>query len=100
MKYIQLTWSNWGDVCTLVEMDNFISGVYLDDKTKEPLSKPFENIGGSSDTIGCYLKIDNKIVLAKENEYLVYKDGNLSVWGQKRFEREQKLEKIKNINGN
>jgi len=93
MKYVKLNWSNWNYICSFVDNKYFITGVFLDDKTKKPLT-----IGLNSNTIGLYLKINNKDILVKQNDYIIkYNNNTIKVLTNTQFNRLQKLKKLKKI---
>jgi len=89
MEYLQLTWVNWSHICDFIDKKNFVCGVNLDDNTKCAL--PNTQI---SNTIGMYMKIEEKIVLVKQNEYIIKENNTIKIMTQIQFDRKRKLEKI------
>jgi len=89
IEYLQLTWSNWSHICDFIDKENFITGVYLHDNTKCALPN-----NQSSNTIGMYMKIEEKIVLVKQNEYIIKENNTIKIMTQIQFDRKRKLEKL------
>lgn len=92
MEYLQLNWRNWSDICVFVK-DYFVIGVYLDDKTKQYL-----NENHTSNTIGLFLKLNDKEILVKQDEYIIKENNTIKIMNQLQFDRKRKLEKLRKNN--
>lgn len=92
MEYLQLTWSNWSYICDLIPKENFITGVYLDDNTKQPLDDE-----RTSNTLGLYIKLNGGKTLVKEGEFIIKDNNSITILTELQFNRKQKLEKINKI---
>ena len=94
MEYIQLTWSNWNKICDFTKKW-FITGVYLD-KNKQPLFGPYDSpdYRTATETVGLYLKLNGKICLVKQNDYILKENEQLKIMNETQFIRKQKLDKI------
>ena len=91
MEFIQLTWTNWSHVCDFVK-GHFIRGTYLDDNTKQPL----DNTNHTSETVGLFLKLNDRIVLVKQDDYIVKENDTIKIMNQLQFDRKRKLDIIEN----
>jgi hypothetical protein len=73
IEAIQLSWSNWMDVCDFVPKPWFKQGVYLDDATKEQLPD-----GRTSNTMGLLL---NTLESDKQTGSLLATEGDWIIKG-------------------
>lgn len=96
MEFIQLTWSNWSNVCEFVSKENFIIGVFLDDDTKLPI----ENDKHTSNTIGLLLKLNNRKILVKQDDYIIKENDTIKIMNQIQFDIlvfNKKIYRINNV---
>lgn len=66
IEALQLGWDNWNQVCDFVSKEAFGGGVYLDDKTFEPLPE-----GQTSNTMGLYIKTLEGTHLARQGDMII-----------------------------
>jgi len=66
IEAIQLSWSNWDDVCNFVTGEAFGRGVYLNPDTLEAL--PMEE---SSNVMGLIIKTLEGEMLARQGDYII-----------------------------
>ena len=87
IEAVQIKWGLWGELCDFVGKELFYGGVYLDQETSEELPE-----GKSSQKLGIKIKIANKIVIAKQNDYIV-KDvnGGIYICGENTFKETYQL---------
>jgi len=64
IEAIQLTWSNWCEVCDFIDEKVFGGGTYLDDKTFEPTDN-------TTNTLGLYIKTLEGTHLARQGDYII-----------------------------
>jgi len=89
MEHLQLTWTNWGNICDFIDKKNFITGVHLDDISKCTLPND-----QTSNTIGMYMKMEEELVLVKQNDFIIKENNTYKVMTELQFERKRKLEQI------
>ena len=100
MEYLQLNWENWNEICTFTSKW-FITGVFLNDKTKIPIEQPHgkDGLTISTNTIGLYLKLNGEKVLVKQDEYIIKEKSRfgktkIKILTKIQFDRKRKLEQI------
>lgn len=88
MQEIKMEWGNWNAICDFVSKDQFIKGVFLDEKGHESAN--------ATNNLGLKIKINDKERLAVEGDYLIKdKNGKCLIMSKKMFLLKKKLEKCR-----
>jgi len=89
MQEIKMKWDNWNAICDFVPKDQFIKGVFLNEKGKVSAN--------ASNNLGLKIKINDKERLAKEGDYLVKgkKNDKCLIMSEKMMSLKNKLKKCK-----
>ena len=96
MKYVQLKWATWSDVCDIVSRKYFKVGVWLhptDDSIydREVPTKNLRNFSATYLRIGLLLK-DGRLVI--ENDFIVVIKNKVEIVKEKDFPRRINLKTI------
>jgi hypothetical protein len=78
-RAVQLTWDNWGSVCTLVPFNRFVAGVWVHPENRAHYShNPFPDIPATDQHIGLLIRnpkdesIENHIELINQGTWILY----------------------------